>query len=202
MKAPRRVMVAVDLKLHSTLQPSSPRMHPHSKAETLVTIITFRSSNFTRETITKMSSSRSITTAAVISPRSPNSLTNREIARKTLTSSFLSRRSRSAQATITVEVHSSSNSHRPQRAKIQKSNNNSLLKTIVVQADSISRIAISRYRRRFLRNARAPSSSNRTKEAPTMRTTRSKARKAPPTFNRKMEILTIAELIIIIWDMK
>ena len=131
VKAARRAMVAVDLKLLST-QHLSLRMH-HSKEETLVTTITFHSSNSTRGTTTKMSSSKSITMVVaiklrvtILTPRSLNCQTNKEIARKTtLTSSFLSQRSRSAQVIITVFCH------RPQRAKIQK-NNNSLLK--IVQA--------------------------------------------------------------------
>ena len=131
VKATRRVMVAVDLKLLST-QHLSLQMH-HSKEETLATTITFRSSNSTRETTTKMSSSKSITMVVaiklkvtILTPQSLSCQTNREIARKTPTSSFLSQRSRSDPAIITVCCH------RPQRAKIRK-NNNSLLK--IAQVD-------------------------------------------------------------------
>ena len=126
VKAARRAMVVVDLKLLST-QHLSLRMH-HSKEETLGTTITFRSSNSIRETTTKMSSSKSITMVVatklrvtILTPQSLNCQTNREIARKTPTSSFLSQHSLSGPAIITVCCH------RPQRAKILK-NNNSLLK--------------------------------------------------------------------------
>ena len=125
VKAARRAMVAVDLKRLST-QHLSLRMH-HSKEETLGTTITFRSSNSTRETTTKMSSSKIITMVEAIKLRvtiptlqSLSCRTNRVIARKTPTSSFLSQRSSSDPAIITVRCH------RLQRAKIQKNNNSSL----------------------------------------------------------------------------
>ena len=125
VKATRRAMVAMDPKPLSTQHPSL-RMH-HSKEETLGTTITFRSSNSTRETTTKMSLSKSITMVVVIklTRQSLNCQTNKEIVRNTPTSSFLSQRSRSDPAIITVRCH------RPQRAKIQKSSN-SLLKIVQV----------------------------------------------------------------------
>ena len=160
VKATRRATVATDPKLLSTQHPSL-RMH-HSKVETLGTTITFRSSNSTRETTTKMNSSKSITIVVAIKLRvtiltlqSLKCPTNREIARNTPTSSFLSQRSRSDPVIITVCCH------RPRRAKIQK-NSNSLLK--IVQVVLISKTVISRYLKRFQRTARTRNS-NRIKEA-------------------------------------